>query len=1002
MSSPDYARIRQVKTQLPGSESVRPYYVFNNGTDNGFVIISGDDRVKKVLGYSDCGSFDLNNIPPQLNAILQQYSEQIGLLQESGFTDPSWKKNRSSESNEIVLNTAEWGQDYPFNKYAPEIDGKKSLSGCVATAMAIVMKYNNWPEKGRGANKWQSNGITLDYNFENFEPDFSLMPDVYRDGEYDDKEADEVGKLMQAAGAAVNTRYFSEEAAGNAYVVGHYMHEYFRYSSSCQYISVENFDESVWLNMIYGQIDENHPVIMSGYNESSVGHAFVCDGYNSDHYLHINWGWNGVNNGFFLPFVLGGFDKELSMIINIFNDGNEKEYARCWNDYGYLWATKGVGAGFNVSVENIEKSVPFSANVGQLSFPNDFSGVVSLALVDEDENIIEVNDEVGFRVEPNSDWDHIGYSWAGHGAANFKNVVFESSVNEDMCVQVVAREDGDKWKLVLGTMEAPSSTKTAGNKPHFCELEWNLHDPYNIVDLVYQGDNKERVLLGEVSSVHMSVSGGVGYIIIDGILRANVSDFTPTPFGFEAVKDKYVIDVFANRYEDLLDRTILLEKSGSLSSMISPDERPLIYRLTIKGTMNADDYSFITSELCSLKHLDVSNTIIEGSDVNRPNYLPQTAGLRSTGDKVGATVWGLESIKLPEGLKGFEEFSMPHAGIEFLEIPESVETYGWNAVTGYGGMKLDYLKVNNPVPVDLIKDSGALDLVNDGLYRNNTVLYVPVGSKEAYAASPSWIGYKEIRESNEDFAGDFIDIDGVRYLVLSDFAVVSGIYSKEKKSFVVPEKIEYGGEYYPVTGMCRNFAVNNLYLPNTTKFDFNTINNNIGAVITPFVSADYTGIGNSDDCGLMLYVPGASADNYKQSGCNVCELWNYSIDRKSGKLSVIPDGVCSIDAVIINGEEAECIEDNTYALCGGKDLVVEVRFSAFNEDCQMLTRYSQEFNNKLPDSDLSYIDDVFADGDESVQIYNINGIVVDSETDALLPGIYIVRKGDSTSKIVVK
>ncbi|MDE6720917.1 MAG: Ig-like domain-containing protein, partial [Bacteroidaceae bacterium] len=963
-SSPQLAKskrvgVRRAKARTNVADnSLQPYYVFNGDDDRGFVIISGDNRARKILGYSDTGNFDFDNLPPQLSAMLDQYAEQIKSLPESAAPDASWSTSTraaSADSDGVLLETANWGQHYPFNMYAPEVDGIKCPSGCVATAMAIVMKYNNWPEKGRGEHKWYSNGTLLDYDFGNVQFDYSLMPDTYEEGEYSEKEAIEVAKLMQAAAAGVNMTYDIYGSGAMTCVVGHSMYEYFRYSPQCQFVSAANFDESSWLKMIYNQIDSDHPVIMSGASETQGGHAFVCDGYNSEDYLHINWGWDGINNGFFSPFVLDGFEYGIGMVINLFNDGCEKEYARCWNDYGYLWATAGNGAGFNVSVENIEKDVPFSAIVGQITFPNDFSGVVCLAVIDENEDIIEVNEQVGHRFEGNHDWDHIGYTWVGHGALSFRNVTFKTNIEDNMRIQAVAREDGGNWKLILGTIEAPSSVKTVQNTPYISTIEWNIHDPYHVTNIEYQNDNQHSVLLGECCPFNLNVRGGVGYAIVDGVYRCNGSDFTAGSFNFVTTKDTYTIDIYANRYEDLLERTVTLEQAGTLSSKILQDERSLIYKLTVEGPMNADDYAFITSKLYSLKHLDVRNTTIEASEYNRYNYLPETAGHNNEAyDKLGHCVWGIESIILPDSLLGFEACSMPHAGIEFLEIPKSVNAYECSSLMGHAGMKLDFLRVNNPTPAPIPEGigaiAGALDLVYDGVYRNNTVLYVPVGSKEAYAASPSWRGYKDIRESDSDFIGKFTDFDGARYLILSDFAVISGIYEPHGETFVLPSSVEYKGKTYPVTGNCREMGIQYLYLMNTGEFEFNQPYQCIRNAVTPYISADYKCKTGEY---MTLWIPGGSSDNYAQMECNVNEMWEYKIDWQHKLLSIVPTQMCSIGEVRINGAKTEPLSENLYRFSDENGLAVDIQFSTFGHEYNMCTNYSNEFNNALSSTNLA-------------------------------------------------
>lgn len=944
-----------------------PYYVFNGEGNQGFVIISGDDRAKKILGYSDAGNFDFDNLPPQLAAMLDQYAEQIASLPESAAADPSWSappRDASTEEGKL-LETANWGQGYPYNAQCPVIDGQRCVTGCVATAMAIVMKYHNWPDKGRGKHKWISNATdSMSYDFEKAEFDYTLMSDTYREGEYNDAQAAEVAKLMQAAGAAVNMQYGLSESGAMSCVVGHYLHEYFKYSPSCQYISASNFEEAEWTRMIHEQIDSNHPVILNGTGTSSR-HAFVCDGYNSANLLHINWGWDGTNNGFFQPFVLGGFNCNIGMVINIFNDGNTKEHARCWNDYGYLWAVAGEGAGFNLSVENIEQGVPFSALVGQITFPNDFTGDVCLALVDKDENILEIaNSDTNHSFDENHDFDKIGYSWVGHGAMSFANINFSSKIELDgLHVQVVAKEKGDDaWKLVLGSIEAPSYTLTTGNKPYFTQLKWNIHDSNNLTSLNFQNNNQNHVLLGDYCPFAVNIAGGVCYVLINNILRTNGSDFSRCDFNFATTKEEYTIEIYANRYEDLLTRKVVLKEAGTLSTMIPLDEQPLIYDLTIEGCMNCDDFYFIRSNLYSLKHLNIKNTTIDNGSPEQENYMPIGAGMPLIEDGIGGSVWGLESIELPKNLKGFECSSMPYSSLRFLDIPKSVEAYKWHSVVSYGGGKLDFLKINNPIPVEIEGESRTLDF---GEYRNRTILYVPIGSKKAYESSPSWRGFKEIRETDNEYIGMLTNYDGACYLIFSDCAVLYGIYGLHVNSFAIPNSVEYNGKSYPVKGTCNNHNewIKYIILPDSPGFDFSLFLASAPYVITPCISADYIGTYQQG----RIYVPGATAKNYSHLGAHIEEMWEYGIDRVNCAIKVKPlgdiDGLV-VDSVIINGVSNRANSQGIYRYSptndGNLDVIVDYTVEG---RLPLSTHYDIGFNASLQDADFARVHEIIIDND---------------------------------------
>ncbi len=172
----------------------QPYYVFNAADNAGFIIISGDTRAKKILGYSDKGTYDANNMPPQLSAILKTYEDKLNSLAVIESTDPSWIQTATVSDNGILLKTANWGQDSPFNLRCPLIDDSRSLTGRVATAMAIVMKYNSWPDT---------------YNW-NSMPEENVTED----------NSTEIARLMLDAGESVFMSYGTSLSGANMNWVG--------------------------------------------------------------------------------------------------------------------------------------------------------------------------------------------------------------------------------------------------------------------------------------------------------------------------------------------------------------------------------------------------------------------------------------------------------------------------------------------------------------------------------------------------------------------------------------------------------------------------------------------------------------------------------------------------------------------------------------------------------------------------------------------------------------
>lgn len=603
-------------------------------------------------------------------------------------------------------------------------------------------------------------------------------------------------------------------------------------------------------------------------------------------------------------------------------------------------------------------------------------------MVDENENIVEVYEGASLISEPNHDWDHIGYTWVGHGAFKANNVVFATEIQPTMRLQAVAREKDGDWKLVLGTIEAPSSTSVVGNTPNISQIEWHINDPYNLVNVEYQNNNQEHVLFGDVSPFIAHTRGGVSYALIDGIFRTNGSDFSVCEMNFVTQKEKHVIEIYANRYEDLIDKTVELTAPGTLALAIDESERHLIHRLKIIGPTNYEDYLFIVSKLYSLQHLDVSETTIAESIFNRENYFPQGVGHPYIEEDalIGGTVWGLETIKLPACLKGFECSSMPYRSIEALEIPAGVVDYEPVALSGYAGMKLEYLKVNNPVPAVIPAENEAIS------WRNEMILMVPRGSKAAYEASPSWSGFKEIRESDTPIVNDFVTVDNVRYLILDDFAVASATH---EDAFSIPESVEYNGKQYPVTSHCMGFQNGALHLNRSDIFE---LKHYFQQIFSSSLHPNFTG----EKC-YQTWIPGACSEFYDSAGTYINEMWEYAINRSQNAVKVSPIyNDFKIEKVTINGEEVSRNEDDIYYYTDSEaGLTVQVDFVT-PYGIKMTTLYDAEFNEAISDSDVTTsVSDILSDAETHTDIYNLQGILIKrnataDDINSLHPGLYII------------
>lgn len=270
------------------------------GSESRFVILGNDDLMPEVLAVGD-GAFnhsDNENFRWWLNAI-----EQIGKeCVESGIASgDATTPDPDSYPNEVEpLVSSHWDQGTPYNNFCPTKNGQRSVTGCVATALAQVLRYHRYPENGEGSLSKNYFGNTYTANYGETTYDFDNMLDDYFYGSYTSEQAKAVATLMLHCGLAVNMDYSPSGSGAYSDVAAQGMRRYFGITTAeCHNRSDYNTPE--WKNLIYAELAAGHPMYYSGIDALSYdgGHAFVCDGYNEKGLLHINWGWSGKDDGYF-------------------------------------------------------------------------------------------------------------------------------------------------------------------------------------------------------------------------------------------------------------------------------------------------------------------------------------------------------------------------------------------------------------------------------------------------------------------------------------------------------------------------------------------------------------------------------------------------------------------------------------------------------------------------------------------------------------------------------
>lgn len=276
-------------------------YVFNGASGQGYVVVAADDQADEILGYSDNGKFDPDNMPENMRAWLGSYVDQISYLKQHQLQKHSAAKNISyNKEVKPLLGNIQWNQDSPYNDLCPVYTmGTQCATGCVATAMAQVMYYNRWPEQGIGSHTYSPSimyGKTLSADFANTRYQWDKMLPQY-DATSSEEACQAVAQLMLHCGISVDMEYSSSSGAGSL-PVPQALVKYFGYDRGIAFRTRQNYSTTEWQSIIINELDNKRPMIALG-RASSGGHCFVFDGYDRNGFVHVNWGWGGMSNGYF-------------------------------------------------------------------------------------------------------------------------------------------------------------------------------------------------------------------------------------------------------------------------------------------------------------------------------------------------------------------------------------------------------------------------------------------------------------------------------------------------------------------------------------------------------------------------------------------------------------------------------------------------------------------------------------------------------------------------------
>lgn len=329
------------------------YYVYNCKS-GGYVIVSADDRtVAPVLGYSTDGYFDYEKLGDNAKGWMDSYA--TGICAFDTLPPVTSKKMRKAPGKAVapLLGDIAWDQGYPYNMMCPEIDGGNYPTGCVVTAAAQIMYYNQWPEHGRGivSNGWDAYQTKIDLSESTYR--WNLMQPNY-DETSSPESKESVALLMRDLGYAVDAMYCITGTAADPTICAMKLLENFDYSPAITVYFRQYYYDEEWDNLVYEELNDNRPCLYSAFGPE--GHTFVCDGYDTDGYFHFNFGWSGLCNGYYLSTSIMEFSNNQSIITGIMkNNGEEPVLNLCASDFYYSESSSMIyGSGLYIAALGAE------------------------------------------------------------------------------------------------------------------------------------------------------------------------------------------------------------------------------------------------------------------------------------------------------------------------------------------------------------------------------------------------------------------------------------------------------------------------------------------------------------------------------------------------------------------------------------------------------------------------------------------------------------------------
>ena len=673
------AKSRVVSTASLSTLGNDSYYVFNNDA-GGFVIIAGDDAVAPVLGYTSTGAFDANNLPEGLKDLLKSYEQQIAALGKNYKANTT--STRAEFTGEKLLNTAKWNQGAPFNKYTPN----NYVTGCVATAGAIVMKHHGYPAKGVGSHSYTWNGQNLTASFEH-DYDWANMPVRYTGD--NDAAFDGVARLMSDLGIAVNMQYANGGSASALEDLVTALKKYFGYSKYARHLKIEDLGAEAWNGRLRAEIDANRPVLYAASDANVGGHSFVIDGY-KDESFSVNWGWGGYCDGFYRVGALNPEvdgtpqgDQYNSSQAAVFalqpSDGKE-----VLSNLGFI-KVDGWLETLNMVVSDVKagKDLTLYLLPVQCQGENSYTGKIAIALKNAKGETREVFAETEIKELKSG---YYFYELLLNGACSV-------DAQEGDYLTVVSKEDGtDAYVEIYGPDMTEVHVPATGFLPRTFEVKVELGEgaefveassSYNLKTWFYNG----KPLQGCPYYFNVKIDEGIAksFIELDGKSVPTVSFTNGVTFYAISPGLKPVYNLVVKTYRNYEEKTVEVNLSAPGQLKAELESKNLDYyvytNIKVNGEIDKRDFDELNSH--PFNSIDLSDAKVVAYDSYDANMIPDGAFWKNA---------NLKHFKMPAGVNtlGFNAFR--ETGLVEIDLPETIQEFGLNTFWGCHSLADVYMR----------------------------------------------------------------------------------------------------------------------------------------------------------------------------------------------------------------------------------------------------------------------------------------------------------------------